>query len=254
MTRHARTTLPPLREMTTSPRSFPESIGSNRLKPVASRFTGMNDTNKFISIGGAAKLLGVSVETLRRWESIGKLVPVRTPAGHRRYDTRLLKMPLFEKPTDTRPTVAYARVPSPREELDLKRQAQLLENYCAQKGWEFELVSEIGSGANDGNTGLKRLLDDIIGGRIARLVLTHKDCLFRIGADLIFTICEIRQVEVVILNRNGHPPNKDALETEMRELLTLFSSRPTGRPASLNQNSSDETRPPARESSEPALS
>lgn len=39
-----------------------------------------------LSISEAAKLKGVSVSTLRRWESEGKLIPERTPNGHRRYD------------------------------------------------------------------------------------------------------------------------------------------------------------------------
>jgi len=37
------------------------------------------------SISEAAKLKGVSVSTLRRWESEGKLIPERTLSGHRRY-------------------------------------------------------------------------------------------------------------------------------------------------------------------------
>ncbi|MCY7334789.1 MAG: helix-turn-helix domain-containing protein, partial [Chamaesiphon sp.] len=39
-----------------------------------------------ISISEAAKLKGVSVSTLRRWETDGKLVPERTLSGHRRYE------------------------------------------------------------------------------------------------------------------------------------------------------------------------
>jgi excisionase family DNA binding protein len=38
-----------------------------------------------LTIGQAATLLGVSIDTLRRWESQGKLVPVRTDGNHRRY-------------------------------------------------------------------------------------------------------------------------------------------------------------------------
>ena len=43
-----------------------------------------------ISIGKAAILLGVSKETIRRWEKKGKLISERTPEGHRRYDSNLL--------------------------------------------------------------------------------------------------------------------------------------------------------------------
>ena len=39
-----------------------------------------------VSIGQAAKELGVSQETLRRWEAVGKIEVERTPNGHRRYD------------------------------------------------------------------------------------------------------------------------------------------------------------------------
>jgi len=38
------------------------------------------------SIGKAAKELGVSKDTLRRWEAAGKIRSERTPRGHRRYD------------------------------------------------------------------------------------------------------------------------------------------------------------------------
>ena len=38
------------------------------------------------SISEAAKIKGVSVSTLRRWEAEGKLIPERTAKGHRRYD------------------------------------------------------------------------------------------------------------------------------------------------------------------------
>ncbi|MDR1545516.1 MAG: helix-turn-helix domain-containing protein, partial [Deltaproteobacteria bacterium] len=39
-----------------------------------------------VAIGEAAKALGVSIATLRRWEAAGKLTPARTNSGHRRYD------------------------------------------------------------------------------------------------------------------------------------------------------------------------
>ncbi len=42
--------------------------------------------NKLISIGDAAKLLGVSIDTLRRWDSRGRLQSIRSgPRGHRYY-------------------------------------------------------------------------------------------------------------------------------------------------------------------------
>ena len=45
-----------------------------------------------LSISEAAYLLGVSTDTLRRWEKEGKITSSRTEGGHRRYDlTSILK-------------------------------------------------------------------------------------------------------------------------------------------------------------------
>lgn len=41
-----------------------------------------------IPIGEAARLLGVAVNTLRRWESEGKISSTRTPGNQRRYSSK----------------------------------------------------------------------------------------------------------------------------------------------------------------------
>ena len=41
--------------------------------------------NRLLKITEAAKVMGVSVSSLRRWEKEGKISSVRTPGGHRRY-------------------------------------------------------------------------------------------------------------------------------------------------------------------------
>ena len=40
---------------------------------------------KIINIQQAAEALGVTAQTLRNWDKQGKLKPVRTLGGHRRY-------------------------------------------------------------------------------------------------------------------------------------------------------------------------
>ena len=50
------------------------------------RLTNSSMQNKLIPIGKAAKLLGVSIDTLRRWDLAGRLQSTRsTPRGHRYY-------------------------------------------------------------------------------------------------------------------------------------------------------------------------
>ncbi|MDD2609498.1 MAG: helix-turn-helix domain-containing protein, partial [Giesbergeria sp.] len=51
--------------------------------------------NRLVSIGEAAKTLGVSITTLRRWEAAGKLSAEHTAGGHRRYDLAKLRPELY---------------------------------------------------------------------------------------------------------------------------------------------------------------
>ena len=41
--------------------------------------------NRFIKIGEAAKFLGISIQTLRRWEEVGYLLPSKKSQGGTRY-------------------------------------------------------------------------------------------------------------------------------------------------------------------------
>ncbi|MCF8605116.1 MerR family DNA-binding transcriptional regulator [Gordonia sp. HY442] len=49
----------------------------------------MTDSNSYsddaIAIGETAKMLGVSVKTVRNWEARGLISALRTPTGHRRF-------------------------------------------------------------------------------------------------------------------------------------------------------------------------
>ncbi len=44
-------------------------------------------SERLISIGDTAKILGVSIDTLRRWDESGKFLAIKTPGGHRTYDS-----------------------------------------------------------------------------------------------------------------------------------------------------------------------
>lgn len=63
-----------------------------------------------VSIGKAAKILGVSQDTLRRWEAVGKIEAERTSRGHQRYDVSKLRSRHAPMVQSNKPTIAYARV------------------------------------------------------------------------------------------------------------------------------------------------
>ena len=118
---------------------------------------------------------------------------------------------------------------------DLERQKQVLELYCASQGWQYEIIADLGSGMNYHKKGLKHLLNQIIDGNIGRLVLTHKDRLLRFGAELVFSICEIKQVEIVIINQGEDTSFEEDLAKDVLEIITVFSARLYGSRSRKNQ-------------------
>lgn len=177
--------------------------------------------SRFIKIGKAAELLGVSIQTLRRWELQKILVPDRKTGGTRYYlIDNLFKV---EKSTDL--TIAYARVSSHDQKDDLKRQSSLLASFCTSRGWNYEIIEDLGSGMNYYKKGLKKLLELILEKKIARLVITHKDRLLRFGAELIFSICQAKHIEVVIINQGDEISFEEELTKDVLEIITVFSAR-----------------------------
>lgn len=181
--------------------------------------------SRFVPITAAANALGVSASTLRRWEASGKLVPTRTAGGQRRYDLALLRPDLVHVAPAPRRTLAYARVSSHDQKGDLERQKQVLELFCASQGWTFDVIADLGSGMNYHKKGLTRLLEAILAGDAGRLVLTHKDRLLRFGAELVFALCQAKQVEVVIINQGAEASFEEELASDVLEIITVFSAR-----------------------------
>jgi excisionase family DNA binding protein len=183
-----------------------------------------------LSIGEAAAVKGVSIDTLRRWEKEGKIQSVRTDGGHRRYDIDTLID--FR---ETRKTVAYARVSSHDQRADLERQALVLEAYCLHHGYNFEIIKDLGSGLNYKKKGLQKLLQLIVSEQLERLVVTNKDRLLRFGSELIFSLCEYFGVEIVVLNRKEDASYEEDLAKDVLEIITVFSARLYGSRSRRNQ-------------------
>ena len=177
---------------------------------------------RLVKIGDAAKMLGTAPATLRAWERTGELLPARkTRKGTRYYAVS----DLLGIRNEAAATVGYARVSSHDQKADLDRQHAVLEAYCAAKGWQCEIVRDLGSGLNYRKKGLQKVLEMILRRQIKRLVLTHKDRLMRFGSELVFGLCELQGVEVVIINAGEQPSFEEELAKDVLEIITVFSAR-----------------------------
>ena len=110
---------------------------------------------KLLTSHQVARLLNVWPETLRRWEKEGKLKPLRTPGGHRRYKESQIKILLGENQNlnnmnkkciiyarvSTVKTTAIGIIPEPTtEQKDYLN--DLMFRYCAAVRWSFKRLLE----------------------------------------------------------------------------------------------------------------
>ncbi|MBO3459269.1 IS607 family transposase [Aetokthonos hydrillicola Thurmond2011] len=192
----------------------------------------MHRLDDLLQIGDAAKLKGVSIDTLRRWEKAGKIQAIRTEGGHRRYKVAdLLKI---DNP-NLRYTVIYGRVSTLDKKEDLVRQIGVLELYCQQQGFkEVCTLQDIGSGLNYKKRGLLKLINLLQRNEVERLVITDKDRLLRFGSELIFALCENNGTEVIILNKPVEQEPEQEIVSDVLSIITVMSARLYGKRSRRN--------------------
>ena len=141
--------------------------------------------NESISIGKAAKMLGCSVVTLRRWEKLGKLKSIfRTFGNHRRYNIHDINK-IINK--NKQKTICYSRVSSHDQKKDLIIQNEKLIKFAKENKYQnIESIMDLGSGLNYKKKGLNNLINMILNKEISHLVINHKERLLRFGSELLF--------------------------------------------------------------------
>ena len=178
-----------------------------------------------LSIKEASEFLGISIDTLRRWERVGKITSMRTQGGHRRYDKKeLIKFKMGDN-SENRITIAYCRVSSSDQKEDLQRQIENVSQYCIANGYQFRVISDLGSGLNYKKKGLQELIELICSNSIERIVVNYKDRLIRFGFELMEQLCSIYNVKIEIINLTEDKSYEEELVEDVLSVITVFSAK-----------------------------
>ena len=185
-----------------------------------------------VSVGKAAKVIGVSASTMRKWDNEKKLkAEFRTKGGHRRFSMEKLMKEIRKKDqitisTNTKNVLVYARVSCHKQKDDLKRQINYLSNYSKEQGWKMKnIYQDIASGMNDERNGLFRLLKAIPIIQPYAVLLTYKDRIARFGTALIDLFCSIFGTKTICINENPKISKEEQLMNDFLVLITSFTGK-----------------------------
>jgi len=169
----------------------------------------------------AAKILGVSVRTIQRWDKAGKIRCIRTPGGRRRVPESEIRRILG---LSEERVMGYARVSSRSQRDDLERQVQAIREYASQRGYELAgVITDVGSGLNERRRGYLRLLDMVAERRVSRVIVTYPDRLTRFGFSTLRRLFQAFETEIEVINE------REELVEDLIAIVAHFAGRLYGR-------------------------
>lgn len=196
---------------------------------------------ELMSIGKFAKKVGVNAITLRRMDESGELKPHHVSAGGTRYySTEQLKF-FGKNKTCSKLVIGYCRVSTPSQKDDLETQVNNVKSYMIAKGYQFEIITDVGSGINYKKKGLKELINRINNQEISKVVILYKDRLIRFGYELIEYLCEINDVELEIID-NSEKSKEEELTDDLIQIITVFANRLYGQRSKKTKRLIDEVK------------
>lgn len=102
--------------------------------------------------------------------------------------------------------------------------------YMYSKGYQFEIITDIGSGINYNNKGLNKLLNNITNSEVEKIIVLYKDRLIRFGFELIENLCAKYGTSIEIIDNSDKIGEQELVE-DMIQIITVFSARLQGKRA-----------------------
>jgi predicted site-specific integrase-resolvase len=111
---------------------------------------------------------------------------------------------------------------------DLENRRKHLSAFCQASGLVVdEWISEIGGGLNFKRKQFLKLVDAIIAGEVAVLLIAHQDRLARFGFSLLEHLCETHDCRLLVMNTEELSPEQELVQ-DLMSIVHCFSSRLDG--------------------------
>lgn len=188
----------------------------------------------YLSIHKVATILGVTPQTLRKWDEDGYFIPAQRRGNGYRYYTKQQVEEFSEKLSTTknqyRKNIGYCRVSTSKQKDDLLRQCENIEMYLKSLKQPYEIIRDVGSGINYTKKGLCDLLELICKNKVDTVYVLYKDRLVRFGFEIIQKVAELHETQIVVLDSEDKTKEQELVE-DLMQIVTVFSCRLHGRRA-----------------------
>ena len=172
------------------------------------------------------RILQITRVTLTQYVKENKLKV--TVKGNGRYDYDADSVYKMLNKDIERKTYLYARVSTAKQKRDLENQVQLLKTFCFQNGYMIHgIYQDIASGISfEKRKQFFEMLDEILSGRVNRVIITYKDRLSRVGFELFTHLFNKYGCEIIVMSEIGSEKlDREEILEEIIGLLHCYSMK-----------------------------
>ena len=187
---------------------------------------------KLLSSKEVANLCGVTIHTVCMWRKEGKLPFMKINDRvilHKIEDVeKLLNKKIFsEENAKKRKNIIYARVSTSKQKDDLKKQIQILNDFCNSNGIIIdEIFAEIASGINEDREEFNKIIDLVINKEIDKIYITFEDRLTRFGFKYFENLFDKFDTQIVVLNNKINDESfEEELSNDLISIIHHFSMK-----------------------------
>lgn len=170
------------------------------------------------------RTLHIARQTLCNYVKDGKIKVTKLPNGQYDYDNASVYA--FLNKDVTRKTYLYARVSTQKQKADLSDQIDMLKQFCFMNGYQISgIFSDIASGIDfEKRKEFFKMLDEVIEGKVERVVITYKDRLSRVGFGLFKHLFDHYHCQIVVMSEMGSEKmDSQEIFEEVISLLHCYS-------------------------------
>jgi predicted site-specific integrase-resolvase len=204
---------------------------------------GKKEERNFVTVGKAAFLTGLDIQTIRKMADNSSILCYRTPSGQRRINVQSIQKLCSmsnsnkEKSNIQKKNYLYARVSTSKQLDDLSRQVEFLQR---PEFSEYDVIKDIGSGINFQRKGLATILESCIHKNIGEVVIAHRDRLCRFGFELIDKLVTMAGGKITVLDNSNNKTCEQELTEDLLAIIHVFSCRQMGKRSYSNRKIKNE--------------